>query len=98
LALGVSDFQNISKFLNRLLGMPVELQNGLFEFFNNTLTATILDAKRSGKWDMGILGKATLDTFTIKYRSITPPKSTDKLQKQKTSMLQNLSGFQIKKK
>ncbi|XP_070205689.1 protein strawberry notch homolog 1-like [Littorina saxatilis] len=49
------DFQNISKFLNRLLGMPVDLQNSLFEYFNQSLSAIILEAKRSGRWDMGIL-------------------------------------------
>ncbi|XP_063396548.1 protein strawberry notch homolog 1-like [Mytilus trossulus] len=49
------DYNNISKFLNRILGMEVCLQNSLFKFFSNTLTAIILDAKRSGRWDMGIL-------------------------------------------
>lgn len=49
------DYNNISKFLNRLLGMPVDLQNAMFDYFNNTLTAIILDAKRCGRWDMGIL-------------------------------------------
>ncbi|KAK7494073.1 hypothetical protein BaRGS_00014731 [Batillaria attramentaria] len=49
------DYNNISKFLNRLLGMPVDLQNAMFDYFNNTLTTIILDAKRSGRWDMGIL-------------------------------------------
>lgn len=51
------DYNNISKFLNRILGMEVNLQNTLFKFFSNTLMAIILDAKRSGRWDMGILGK-----------------------------------------
>ncbi|KAL8581237.1 hypothetical protein ACOMHN_038337 [Nucella lapillus] len=49
------DYNNISKFLNRLLGMPTGLQNALFEYFSNTLAAIILDAKRLGRWDMGIL-------------------------------------------
>lgn len=49
------DYNNISKFLNRILGMEVSLQNALFKFFSNTLMAIILDAKRSGRWDMGIL-------------------------------------------
>ena len=51
------DYNNISKFLNRILGMEVALQNDLFKYFSDTLTAIILDAKRSGRWDMGILGK-----------------------------------------
>lgn len=51
------DYNNISKFLNRILGVPVELQNALFGYFTETLTTIILQAKRNGRWDMGILGK-----------------------------------------
>lgn len=54
-----SDYNNISKFLNRILGMEVALQNAMFKYFSDTLTAIILDAKRSGRWDMGILGKSS---------------------------------------
>ncbi|XP_012940832.1 protein strawberry notch homolog 1 [Aplysia californica] len=49
------DFNNISKFLNRILGMKVAVQNALFKYFTDTLTSIILDAKRNGRWDMGIL-------------------------------------------
>ncbi|XP_048257118.1 protein strawberry notch homolog 1-like [Haliotis rufescens] len=49
------DYNNISKYLNRILGMEVELQNSLFKYFTDTLTAIILEAKRNGRWDMGIL-------------------------------------------
>ena len=49
------DYNNINKFLNRLLGCPVELQNAIFTFFSDVLAAVILEAKRTGKWDMGIL-------------------------------------------
>ncbi|KAK3855126.1 hypothetical protein Pcinc_038450 [Petrolisthes cinctipes] len=49
------DYNNMSKFLNRILGMPVELQNRLFKYFTDTLTAIISQAKRTGKYDMGIL-------------------------------------------
>lgn len=41
--------------MNRLLGCPVELQNAIFTFFSDVLAAVILEAKRTGKWDMGIL-------------------------------------------
>ena len=37
--------------------MPVELQNRLFKYFTDTLTAIVTQAKRTGKYDMGILGK-----------------------------------------
>lgn len=40
--------------------MEVALQNAMFKYFSETLTAIILDAKRSGRWDMGILGKNPL--------------------------------------
>ncbi|XP_055317524.1 protein strawberry notch isoform X2 [Sitodiplosis mosellana] len=49
------DYNNISKFLNRILGMPVELQNRLFKYFTDTLNATISSAKKSGRFDLGIL-------------------------------------------
>ena len=51
-----SDYNSISKFLNRMLGMEVVLQNTLFKYFSNSLASIILEAKRSGRWDMGILG------------------------------------------
>ncbi|XP_060806586.1 protein strawberry notch [Amyelois transitella] len=49
------DYNNMSKFLNRILGMPVELQNRLFKYFTDTLTAVMEQAKRSGRFDLGIL-------------------------------------------
>ena len=47
----------MSKFLNRLLGVRVAVQNALFRYFTDTLTAVCLQAKRNGRWDMGILGQ-----------------------------------------
>lgn len=35
------DYNNMSKFLNRILGMPVDLQNRLFKYFTDTLTAVM---------------------------------------------------------
>ena len=49
------DYNNISKFLNRILGMPVDLQNRLFKYFTDTLAAIVGQAKKSGRYDMGIL-------------------------------------------
>lgn len=42
---------DISKFLNRILGMKVHLQNALFNYFSDTLTAIIAQAKRAGRYD-----------------------------------------------
>lgn len=49
------DYNNMSKFLNRILGMPVDLQNRLFKYFTDTLAAIISDAKKTGRFDLGIL-------------------------------------------
>jgi len=43
--------------VNRILGMPVDLQNRLFKYFTDTLNAIITQAKKSGRFDMGILGE-----------------------------------------
>uniref|UniRef100_A0AAQ4RRX5 Protein strawberry notch homolog 1 n=1 Tax=Gasterosteus aculeatus aculeatus TaxID=481459 RepID=A0AAQ4RRX5_GASAC len=51
------DYNNMGKFLNRILGMEVQQQNALFQYFSDTLAAVILEAKKSGRYDMGILGK-----------------------------------------
>ena len=47
----------MSKFLNRILGIEVELQNQLFKYFTDTLATIVLQAKHNGRWDMGIVGK-----------------------------------------
>ncbi|KAG7280140.1 LOW QUALITY PROTEIN: hypothetical protein CRUP_003767 [Coryphaenoides rupestris] len=49
------DYNNIGKFLNRILGMEVQQQNALFQYFADTLAAVIQEAKRNGRYDMGIL-------------------------------------------
>lgn len=51
------DYNNMSKFLNRILGMPVDLQNRLFKYFTDTLNEIIKQAKKTGRFDLGILGK-----------------------------------------
>ena len=63
LFLPFSDYTNISRFLNRILGIEVELQNRLFAYFTKTLSVVVQQAKRSGRWDEGILGKTkTMNT------------------------------------
>ncbi|KAM9337822.1 protein strawberry notch homolog 1 [Symphorus nematophorus] len=49
------DYNNIGKFLNRILGMEVHQQNALFQYFSDTLAAVIQEAKKNGRYDMGIL-------------------------------------------
>lgn len=48
-------YNEMSKFLNRILGMHVEKQNMLFKYFSDTLQAIITQAKRTGRYDQGIL-------------------------------------------
>ena len=48
------DALNMSRFLNRILGLPVNLQNQLFSYFTDTLAAVCQQAKKLGKWDGGI--------------------------------------------
>uniref|UniRef100_A0A914W791 Uncharacterized protein n=1 Tax=Plectus sambesii TaxID=2011161 RepID=A0A914W791_9BILA len=45
----------IPKFLNRLLGLPVHAQNALFQYFADTVTELLAQAKRDGTFDMGIM-------------------------------------------
>lgn len=54
------DSYNMTRFLNRILGLPVGLQNKLFNYFTDTLGALIQQAKRMGKWDNGILGMSSV--------------------------------------
>uniref|UniRef100_H2YSL4 Strawberry notch helicase C domain-containing protein n=1 Tax=Ciona savignyi TaxID=51511 RepID=H2YSL4_CIOSA len=66
------DYNNIFKFMNRMLGMEVEHQNGLFLFFTDTLNAIVQDAKRSGQFDQGIVGKKNAE-----FQNVEVVKSKD---------------------
>ena len=46
---------NMTRFLNRILGLPVQLQNLVFTYFTDTIASLVQKAKREGKWDSGIL-------------------------------------------
>ena len=48
--------------------MEVELQNAAFKYFMDVLAAIILEAKRNGRWDLGILGKTSRDQISISNR------------------------------
>ncbi len=47
---------NIVRFLNRSLGVPVNLQNHLFKYFSDTLLSIIQKAKKEHKFDPGLMG------------------------------------------
>ncbi|XP_045467841.1 protein strawberry notch isoform X1 [Harmonia axyridis] len=65
------DYNNMSKFLNRILGMPVELQNRLFKYFTDTLSAIIIQAKRSGRFDLGILDLGAGGEVVKRVKTVT---------------------------
>lgn len=54
---------NIVRFLNRSLGVPVRLQNLLFKYFSDTLQATILKAKKENLFDPGLMGMNKLALY-----------------------------------
>jgi len=53
----------ISTFLNRLLGMPINAQKVVFDYFTQTFEGVIKQLKQSGKYDTGVTN--------IKGQSIT---------------------------
>ncbi|CAF0810608.1 unnamed protein product [Rotaria sp. Silwood1] len=53
------DHNSMSRFLNRILGIRVHMQNLLFRFFSDVLNAVVVDARRNGSWDLGILDLGT---------------------------------------
>uniref|UniRef100_A0A3P8ZDF0 Protein strawberry notch homolog 1 n=1 Tax=Esox lucius TaxID=8010 RepID=A0A3P8ZDF0_ESOLU len=73
------DYNNIGKFLNRILGMAVQEQNALFQYFSDTLAAVIQNAKKNGRYDMGILDLGSGDEKVKKIdakKFLTPGYST----------------------
>lgn len=50
-----SDMNDVGRFLNRLLGLPPEIQNRLFELFINILDVIIQNARTEGNLDSGIV-------------------------------------------
>lgn len=50
-----SDMHDVGRFLNRLLGLPPDIQNRLFELFINVLEVIIKNARTEGNLDSGIV-------------------------------------------
>ncbi|CAH8532378.1 unnamed protein product [Schistosoma bovis] len=53
------DSNQMSKFLNRILGIRVHIQNALFQYFSDTLEEVTRRAKRDNRLDLGILDLGT---------------------------------------
>lgn len=54
-ALKDSDAGDVSKFLNRILGLSVEKQNLMFNYFTEVLKLTIQNARKEGRYNEGML-------------------------------------------
>jgi hypothetical protein len=50
------EFNVMAKFLNRILGIPVKLQNDIFDYFTANIKKVVDQAKKIGTFDQGILG------------------------------------------
>ncbi|KAJ4815925.1 RING/FYVE/PHD zinc finger protein [Rhynchospora pubera] len=50
-----SDMHDVARFLNRLLGLPPDIQNALFELFTSTLDEILHKARNEGQLDSGIV-------------------------------------------
>uniref|UniRef100_A0A803NAI6 PHD-type domain-containing protein n=1 Tax=Chenopodium quinoa TaxID=63459 RepID=A0A803NAI6_CHEQI len=50
-----SDMHDVGRFLNRLLGLPPEIQNRIFELFISVLDVIIQNARTEGNLDSGIV-------------------------------------------
>ncbi|CAA3021065.1 strawberry notch isoform X1 [Olea europaea subsp. europaea] len=50
-----SDMSDVARFLNRLLGLPPEIQNRLFELFVRILDLLVQNARSEGHLDSGIV-------------------------------------------
>ena len=71
----ISDYNNVTKFLNRILAIEVSIQNMLFMLFTDALNSHISREKRRGALDVGILGMviasssiSKLCTYCLLYR------------------------------
>lgn len=50
-----SDMHDVGRFLNRLLGLPPDIQNRLFELFTSILDVLVHNARIEGTFDSGIV-------------------------------------------
>ena len=67
------DAANMTRFLNRILGLPTKLQNKMFAYFTETVVAIVQQAKRMGRWDSGILGEFNRGKKTTLFKKIFFP-------------------------
>lgn len=65
------------RFLNRLLGLKLQDQELMFQYFAHTLDAMIVSAKTRGQYDAGILQLKSTNVWVEEKRTIhTDPLSS----------------------
>ena len=75
----------LSRFLNRVLGMPLEQQTVVTNFFYARLEKVVLEAKRTGKYDVGIKSLTGRNVSfqgvprTFKFRGLDAPRESVQL-------------------
>ena len=62
------DEHNVPRFLNRILALPIEQQNALFDYFAELFDQTVRYAKASGTFDEGVT-----DIRALAVRMAKPP-------------------------
>ncbi|XP_038050120.1 protein FORGETTER 1-like [Patiria miniata] len=67
------DSTDVSRFLNRILGLRVERQNLIFNYFYECLQAAIARAKKEGKYSEGLV-----DINASSVEMVCPPKTVFK--------------------
>ena len=65
----LQDLPPISQFLNRVLALPIALQNALFEEFDARLCSRVEEAKASGQYEAGV-ETIVADGFTLLERHV----------------------------
>jgi len=89
---------DIRKFLNRILGVPVDLQNRLFQYFTDTLATIVTTAKKAGRYDPGILDLGTEEAKIHRTRLHTFMTRTGKIELHSFDVERGMSWDEAKSK
>ncbi|XP_002137508.2 protein strawberry notch-like [Drosophila pseudoobscura] len=64
------DSSNVDRFINRLRGCCVEMQNVIFKFFIDNMYGSIAQMKRSGRFNIGILDLTAHQVSVKSFRQL----------------------------
>lgn len=78
--------------------MPVDLQNRLFHYFTETLAAIVMAAKKSGRYDRGILDLGTEEAKIYRTHLNTFQTGTGKIELQSFDVERGMSWDEAKSK